>query len=61
MKSKSNATIINWQSKGKNLDCSIKWKILSRAPKTKNCNLCVAEKYFIICKPNSASLNKEMN
>ena len=65
MKSKSNTTELSkyvWQLKEKNLDYSIKWKILSRAPqynnKTKKCNLCIAEKLFIICKPNSASLNK---
>ena len=26
---------------------------------TKRCNLCIAEKYYIICQPQSATLNKD--
>ena len=26
--------------------------------RTKRCNLCIAEKYFIMCKPKTATLNK---
>ena len=37
------------------------WKIISKAksyrPPNKKCNLCIREKYFIICKPNMATLN----
>ena len=52
-----------WKLKDNNLDYAIKWKILCRAPhyssKTKKCRLCLAEKYFILCKQGTASLNKK--
>ena len=39
----------------------MKWKIISKAksyrPPNKKFNLCIREKYFIICKPNMATLN----
>ena len=45
----------------KNIEYSIKWKILARSKaystSTKKCNLCLKEKYFIICKPQMATLN----
>ena len=48
--------------KQKNIEHSIKWKILKRAKSysnvSKRCNLCLWEKYFIICKPNMATLNR---
>ena len=51
-----------WQIKEKNIDHEIKWKILRRASAYSNtsnrCNLCLWEKYFIICKPTLATLNK---
>lgn len=51
-----------WQLKDRKLNYEITWKLLYRAPHytnvTKRCNLCIAEKYFIICKPESATLNK---
>ena len=41
---------------------SIQWKILRKAKPycnvTKRCNLCIMEKYFIICKPKMAMLIK---
>ena len=51
-----------WDLKRENVDYSIKWKILKRA-KLFNCasnryNLCLWEKYYIICKPELAKLNK---
>ena len=49
-------------TKGNNSEYAIKWKILSHTPhysnRTKRCQLCISEKYFIICKGNCASLNK---
>ena len=40
----------------------VRWKIVKQAapynPTSKRCNLCLWEKYFIICKPTLASLNK---
>ena len=51
-----------WSLKEKNIDYSIKWSILDHAKvytnSTKRCNLCISEKYYIICKPWLATLNK---
>ena len=51
-----------WELKNENKTFSIKWKILSQARPysnvTKKCNLCMLEKFYIICKPKLASLNK---
>ena len=61
---KRNSTEPNiWELKDNNLNYAIKWKILCRAPhysnKTKKCNLCLSEKYYILYKQNTASLNKK--
>ena len=60
-----NATALSeyvWKLKDKNVNYSIKWKIISRSvpysPSTKMCFLCLEEKYFIITKPDMSSLNK---
>ena len=65
IESKRNATELSkhiWDLKDNNLDYAIKWSILCRAPHysntTKRCNLCIAEKFFILCKPENATLNK---
>ena len=51
-----------WDLKDNNITYSITWKILKRAKSysnaSKRCNLCIWEKYFIICKPDMASLNR---
>jgi hypothetical protein len=51
-----------WNLKNNNISYSIKWKILKRAKSynnaSKRCNLCIWEKYFIICKPDIATLNR---
>ena len=51
-----------WQLKDNNIDFDIKWKIVkpcqSYSNKTKKCNLCIFEKYLIICKPKMCTLNK---
>ena len=51
-----------WQLKEKSIEHEIKWKILKRASPYSNtsnrCNLCLWEKYYIICKPTLATLNK---
>ena len=48
--------------KDKNAKYDIKWRKIKQASSysnvTKRCNLCLWEKYFIICKPEMASLNK---
>ena len=51
-----------WELKNRNIDYTIKWKLLKRAKPyncaSNRCNLCLWEKYFIICKPKMATLNK---
>ena len=51
-----------WNLKDNNLSYAIKWEILCRAPHyskvTKRCNLCIAEKFHILCKLGNATLNK---
>ena len=60
----TNATHLSrhiWTLKENNLNYDLKWRILARANSysntNKRCNLCIAEKYFIICKPQLCSLN----
>ena len=64
-KEKRNATELSkhiWKLKENNIDYTINWKILSKARRysnvTKHCNLCIAGKYYIICHPKEASVNK---
>ena len=51
-----------WSLKSKNINYIINWKILGQASaynnRTKKCNLCNLEKYFIICHPKKATLNQ---
>ncbi len=51
-----------WELKRNNIDFNIKWKTLKRAKPyscaSNRCNLCLWEKFFIICKPEQATLNK---
>ena len=51
-----------WQLKDAKTDFKIAWKILKQAapynPASNRCKLCPWEKYFIICRPDLASLNK---
>ena len=51
-----------WSLKDENAKYNIKWRKINQASSysnvTKRCNLCLWEKYFIICKPEMASLNK---
>ena len=63
-KSKRYSTALSnyiWTLKNSNTDYTIRWKIVDRgraySPSTKICNLCLKEKYIIICKPQMASLN----
>ena len=60
-----NATTLSdyiWKLKDKNIDYSVKWQIMCKAKPystaTKRCNLCITEKFFIICRPSLGSLNK---
>jgi hypothetical protein len=62
---KRNATELSkyvWELKNRNSHYTIKWKLLKRAKPyncaSNRCNLCLWEKYFIICKPKMATLNK---
>ena len=62
---KRNATELSnfvWQLKQQGRPVNIQWKILKHAlpynNATKRCTLCLYEKYYIICKPELATLNK---
>ena len=50
-----------WRLKEQNVNFELKWRILAKAksyhPATKICHLCNAESYFILRKPETASLN----
>ena len=50
-----------WQLKDNNVPYNTKWSILSKAktfnPITKKCRLCLKEVYYILYKPETASLN----
>ena len=51
-----------WTLKDNNIDHSISWRILSSSSSynssNKRCNLCLKEKFLIICRPELSSLNK---
>ena len=51
-----------WTLKDKKISYSIKWRIMDRGrayqPSGKNCGLCDLEKFYIIFKPELASLNQ---
>ena len=53
-----------WSLKDKKVDYQIRWRIVRHARSysnvTKKCNLCLWEKYYIICRPNMATLNNEL-
>ena len=50
-----------WKLKNERTPYNISWKIINRAqsfnPSTKRCNLCLKEKYFIMFRPEGATLN----
>ena len=50
-----------WSLKDSGISYNLEWKVLSKRkaylPISNRCNLCLREKYFIICKPEMASLN----
>ena len=52
-----------WSLKEKNTEYNIEWKILGKAEsytnRTKRCNLCNLEKFYIICQQDKATLNKK--
>ena len=51
-----------WQLKRENKEFKVTWKILAKAKPytniTKWCDLCNTEKFFLICRPHMATLNK---
>ena len=51
-----------WKLKEANVDFQIRWKILKHAaslnPVSERCSRCLWEKYFIICRPDLATLNR---
>ena len=59
-----NSTMLSkhiWWLKANNIAYQLEWKILGKAkaynPVTKVCRLCLLEKYFIMYKPETATLN----
>ena len=50
-----------WALKDKKIAYDIKWQILQQARPysngSKKCNLCTTEKFYIMCKPEMASMN----
>ena len=52
-----------WTLKDKSTDYRINWRILDKARsysnRTKRCNLCILEKYYIVCHPDKATLNQK--
>ena len=50
-----------WNLEDQNIKFDIKWRKVKQACSysnvTKKCNLCLCEKYFIICKPEMSTLN----
>ena len=63
--SKRNPTELSkhiWSLKDAKTEFTMTWKIMARARPysnvTKRCNLCITEKFFIICKPGAGTLNK---
>ena len=51
-----------WKLKEANVDFQISWRILKHAASFKlvseRCSLCMWEKYFIICRPDPATVNR---
>ena len=51
-----------WSLKDTKTEFAVTWKVMARARPysnvTKRCNLCIAEKFYIICKPGAGTLNK---
>ena len=51
-----------WTLKGNNIDHSISWRIISSSSSynssRKRCNICLKEKFLIICRPDLSSFNK---
>ena len=62
---KRNATELSkhvWELNYKGAEFTLSWKIIARARMyantTKRCNLCLTEKFFIICRPQLCTLNR---
>ena len=62
---KKNSTELSkhiWKLKEEGREYEVKWSIMGHAKPydnvSKRCNLCILEKFYIICKPKLASLNK---
>ena len=61
-KSETTLSLHIWSLKNMNIDFDIHWKVIDRAkpfsPVTGVCNLCTLEKYYIIFKPEGATVNR---
>ena len=53
-----------WQLKDKGIVYDLSWKIIDRAkkftPALKSCNLCTLERFYLICKKDFYTLNKNL-
>ena len=62
MKTSSAIRVLNGNLKQRKIDYQIKWRKVKQARSysnvNKKCNLCLWEKYFIICKPEMSTLNR---
>ena len=51
-----------WKLKDQNIDFTVKWRILDRAPTfnpiTRKCRVCLKEKFYIMYDKSGSSLNK---
>ena len=51
-----------WKLKKQNIPYTISWQVITKSrsfdPTTRSCQLCLKEKYFIMFRPEGASLNK---
>ena len=53
-----------WQLKDKGIVYDLSWKIIDRAkkftPASKSCNLCTLERFYLICRKDFYTLNKNL-
>ena len=61
-KNKSTLSTFVWKLKEEEKNFNLKWRIIDKAPRynpmTKRCNLCNKERFYIMYRPQMATLNK---
>lgn len=62
LKNSTELSKYNWSFKDNNINFEIAWQTIARAKpycsSNNRCNLCLTEKYIIICQPHWCTLNK---